>query len=122
MRLVAYRLGICGGALGILAGAVQWAFGSDIPELSGDKLHPVQLGILTIALSALAMACAWALAVNPGAGRSRRLAWIAGIAVPAGVCFTTVGALWIAPGVLLIAAVAIFTTEWVRRPATGGHS
>jgi hypothetical protein len=37
----AYLAGVAGAALGIAAGIAQWAFGSEIPEWTGDKLHPV---------------------------------------------------------------------------------
>jgi hypothetical protein len=34
---------------------VQWAFGSEIPEWTGNTQHPEQLGLITIALSAVAL-------------------------------------------------------------------
>ena len=40
----AYLAGVGGAALGIAAGIAQWAVGNEIPEWTGDKLHPVQLG------------------------------------------------------------------------------
>jgi hypothetical protein len=52
----AYLAGVGGAALGIAAGIAQWAVGNEIPEWTGDKLHPVQLGIITIALSLIAIA------------------------------------------------------------------
>ncbi|MGH2984622.1 MAG: hypothetical protein ACRDK5_10295, partial [Solirubrobacterales bacterium] len=52
----AYLAGVAGAALGIVAGIAQWAFGNVIPEWTGNKLHPVQLGIITIALSLIALA------------------------------------------------------------------
>jgi hypothetical protein len=107
MDSTGYRLGLAGGALGIVAGIVQWAFGSEIPDWTGDKLHPVQLGIITIALSLLALGCVRFLAL-----RSTRPAWqralaTLGILAAAGICFTTVGRLWYVPGPLLIASAAL---------------
>lgn len=95
-------LGIAGAALGVLAGIVQWAFGDEIPEWTGEKLHPVQLGIITILLSLLALGCVLFLADRPGAPRRQRLAAGVGIAFAAGICFTTVGRLWYVPGPLLL--------------------
>jgi len=40
----------------MIAGLVQWAFGSEIPEWTGDKLHRERLGLITIALSAVSPA------------------------------------------------------------------
>lgn len=121
------RLGVAGAALGIVAGAVQWAFGSEIPGWTGDKLHPERLGLITIALSALALAAVRAAARSPGLPPPRR--WLvggAGILVPAAICFTTVGPLWYLPGALLLAAGALLVlaprggTLRRSRPSDGG--
>jgi hypothetical protein len=37
----AYLAGVGGAALGIAAGITQWAVGNEIPEWTGNKLHPV---------------------------------------------------------------------------------
>jgi hypothetical protein len=50
VRRSGYWLGLGGSVLGMVAGIVQWAFGSEIPDWTGNKLHPVQLGIITIIL------------------------------------------------------------------------
>lgn len=98
------RLGIAGATLGVIAGVIQWSFGAEIPELTGSKLHPVQLGIITILLSLVAMAAS--LAAKDLAARSTRGTVLValGLLIPAGICFTTVGSLWYLPGPLLIAA------------------
>jgi hypothetical protein len=93
--------------LGIVAGIVQWALGSEIPEWTGDKLHPVQLGIITIALSLLAL-----VSVGYLARHGKSLTWqpalaALGILAAAGICFTTVGRLWYVPGPLLIASAVL---------------
>lgn len=86
---------------------MQWAFGSDIPGWTGDKLHPVQLGIITIALSLVALASVSDAARLADATPRRRIVPALGILAPAGICFTTVGRLWYVPGVLLILAAAL---------------
>jgi hypothetical protein len=106
-RQLGLRLGTVGAALGMLAGIVQWAFGSEIPDWTGNKLHPVQLGIITILLSSLAFASVRFAARNPEAlAWQKAAAWI-GILAPAGICFTTVGRLWFLPGPLLIVAALL---------------
>jgi hypothetical protein len=101
-----YTLGLVGASLGALAGIVQWAFGDEIPEWTGNKLHPVQLGMITILLSLLAAACVTYLARNADATGWRRGAAILLIGAAAGICFTTVGRLWYVPGPLLLVAAA----------------
>ncbi len=107
-----YGLGIAGALLGIVAGAIQWAFGNEIPEWTGDKMHPVQLGIITILLSLLALACVNYLGRRRGAPAIRRAAAAFLIVVAAGICFTTVGRLWYLPGPLLIVSAVLLS----RRP------
>jgi hypothetical protein len=41
-------------------------FGKDIPDWTGNKLHPVQLGIITIVLSLVALASVGYLTRHPG--------------------------------------------------------
>jgi hypothetical protein len=103
----AHRLGLLGAALGVIAGLIQWAFGSQIPAWTGEKLHPEQLGLITIALSALALASIH-LAIRGPHRATRQRALLAGVGVlaPAAICFTTVGRLWYVPGLLLLVAGA----------------
>jgi hypothetical protein len=91
----------------VLAGCIQAVFGDDIPEWTGNKLHPVQLGIVTIALSLVSLLCVNHLdrrrdGLTPG----RVLAGLL-ILATAGICFTTVGRLWYLPGPLLVASLAL---------------
>lgn len=102
-----YALGVAGAALGVVAGIVQWAFGDEIPDWTGNKLHPVQLGIITILLSLLALGCVGFLARNSEARAWQRALAGLGILAAAGICFTTVGALWYLPGPLLIVSAAL---------------
>lgn len=100
-------MGTVGAVLGVLAGTVQWAAGEEIPDWTGNKLHPVQLGIITILLSLLALGSVlFAARDRDRPAWQKGLAWL-GILVPAGICFTTVGRLWFLPGPLLIVA-AVF--------------
>lgn len=103
MSRSAYPAGIGGASLGIAAGITQWAVGNEIPEWTGNKLHPV-LGIITIALSLIAMAAVVFAHRNPTISPRARVALAAAILLAAAVCFTTVGRLWYVPGPLLIVA------------------
>lgn len=123
MSRLGQRLGFAGGILGVVAGAVQWAFGSDIPEWTGNKLHTVQLGIITVALSLMALAALRHAARHPGAPPRLRLVLALGVLAPAGICFTTVGRLWYVPGLLLALAAALLflpPTAAVSRPRPPG--
>jgi uncharacterized membrane protein AbrB (regulator of aidB expression) len=91
----------------VLAGIVQWAFGDEIPDWTGNKLHPVQLGIITIVLSLISLFCVRYLeAHRDGRARERALAAFL-ILAAAGICFTTVGRLWYLPGPLLLVSLAL---------------
>jgi peptidoglycan/LPS O-acetylase OafA/YrhL len=103
----AYLAGVAGAALGIAAGIAQWAIGNEIPEWTGDKLHPVQLGIITIALSLIALAAVVFAHRNPTISPRARVALAAAILLAAVICFTTVGRLWYLPGPLLIIAAGL---------------
>ena len=111
-----YLAGVAGAALGIAAGITQWAVGNEIPEWTGDKLHPVQLGIITIALSLIAMAAVVFAHRNPTISPRARVALAAVILLAAVVCFTTVGRLWYVPGPLLIIAAGFLLAGSSRAP------
>ena len=113
MSRLGWRLGLAGAILGVVAGVVQWAFGHQIPDWTGDKLHPVQLGIITIALSLIALSSVgYAIRRADAPPRLRTLSAL-GMLVPAAICFTTVGRLWYVPGLLLILAAVLL----LARPA-----
>jgi hypothetical protein len=114
---LAYGFGIVGAVLGLLAGMVQWGWGAEIPEWTGNKLHPVQLGIITILLSVLALACIVFVDRRPKAPAIQRATALLGILATAGICFTTVGRLWFVPGPLLLASAAftLFASR-IREP------
>lgn len=103
----AYLAGVAGAALGIVAGIAQWAFGNEIPEWTGNKLHPVQLGIVTIALSLIALAAVVFAHRNLTIPPRARGGLAGAILLAAVVCFTTVGRLSYVPGPLLVTAAAL---------------
>jgi hypothetical protein len=78
--------------------------GDNIPERTGNKLHPVQLRITTIVLSLVSLICVNHLdGHRHGLARGRVLAGLL-ILATGGICFTTVGRLWYVPGPLLLAS------------------
>lgn len=91
------------------AGAAVAARGNDLADWTGGKQDPTPLGLLTVALSVCAAAACLNQArpsengIHPG----RRAAVVVGQLLPALICFTTVGRLWWAPGVLLLAAAGL---------------
>ena len=107
---LAAGLGLAGGILGLLAGVTQSTGGSRIPSWTGAKDSPVALGLVTVLLSLAALGAAMVLRAPTPPTPRRRTAAALGLLVPAGVCFTTVGRLWIVPGVLLLLAFAFVLT------------
>ena len=107
MREVGYRIGMAGGVLGIVAGIVQLGWGDVNSDWMGNKLHPVQLGIITILLSVIALAGVSFLARRADAPMRERVLATILIGLAAGICFTTVGRLWYVPGPLLIVAAVL---------------
>jgi hypothetical protein len=103
----AYLVGVVGASLGIAAGIIQWTFGNEIPEWTGNKLHPVQLGIITVALSLTAMAVVVFAHRSPTISARALIGLAAAILAAAVICFTTVGRLWYVPGPLLILAAGL---------------
>jgi len=104
-------LAIVGGFLGVAAGVVQATVGADIPDWTGAKATPGALGLLTVVLSAAAGAGAVTLR-RPQIRGGDQLIPIAAIVVPAFICFTTVGRLWLVPGPLLLAGATIGAESW----------
>lgn len=105
-RILAAQLAVAGGTLGVLAGVAQAAVGARFPAWSGAKEQPLRLGLLTVALSVVALAVGlWLRTGRVTAGR--RAAVVVGVGVPAVLSFSTVGRLWFVPGALLLAAVVL---------------
>ncbi len=104
-------LGGAGSVLGLVAGIVQAAAGSRIPEWTGAKAAPVALGLLTIGMSALAGVAA-AAQRNPRLTVRARAACALGLAGPALLCLSTVGRLWYLPAALLLVAAAASLDSW----------
>ena len=104
---IAGRLGAIGAMVGVAAGITQATIGSRIPNWSGNKAHPVALGLLTVALSVSALVAARTLRTAPPPGNETLTAITLWFAVVAFVCSTTVGRLWAIPGVLVLAAAGV---------------
>lgn len=99
--------GVLGGALGAAAGIVQAVVGTELGAWAGHKADPVPLGLLTVALSGLALAVALVqLRAEEPPGAGRRAAVASAELVAGTVCFSTVGRLWWLPGALLLSAAA----------------
>ena len=107
---IAARLGAIGAMVGIGAGFTQATIGSRIPDWSGNKAHPVALGLLTIALSVTALVAARTLRSAQPPRNETLTAITLWFAIVAFLCSTTVGRLWAIPGVLLLAAAGVTLT------------
>lgn len=114
MDRLAGRLAALGAVLGVLAGVVDVAVGSSIRGWIGNKLDPTPLGLVTIILSAVALAGAVAWERPGGRVGDRRLATALAFLIPAIICFTTIGRLWYLPGALLIGAGALVVGATAR--------
>jgi hypothetical protein len=107
-------IGTIGALLGIVVGVVDVAFGPSIRPWVGDKLDTTGLGTATILLSLMALGAA-AVPTLPGSRSTElRLVAAAGLLIPAGICFTTAGRLWYAPGALLVCA-GLVAVAWARK-------
>lgn len=107
---LAAGFGLAGGILGVLAGLTHPAVGPRIPSWTGAKNSAVALGLVTVLLSLAAVAASRALRGPALAAPRRRGAAAIGLLVPAGVCFSTVGRLWVIPGLLLLVAFVLTLT------------
>jgi hypothetical protein len=107
-------LAMAGAVLGIIAGVIDVAVGTSIRDWVGNKLDTSTLGVGTIALSSIALAAGIAWQRPGGQGGARRLATGLALAVPAGICFTTIGRLWYLPGLLLLGAAALILATSTR--------
>jgi hypothetical protein len=110
-RRLAGGLGLAGGLIGVAAGLTQAIAGDRIPQWSGDKQAPLALGLLTVALSLVAVLAA-VLQHRTGLTAGQRAACALGLAGPGLLCLTTVGRLWYLPAVLLIVAGALTIESW----------
>ena len=97
----------------MVAGLVQATVGATIPEWTGAKASPVGLGLLTIALSALA---GWAALRQRHQGLSvwGRAGCALAMVGPGLLCLSTVGRLWYPSAVLLVVAGAMTVDNWPR--------
>ena len=96
-RGAAVGIGVAGGVLLVVAGLVQATLGAVIPDWTGDKLAPVGLGLVTVALGGVALLAAHRLR-RPGA------MWALGLLGPGLLSLST-------GGVLAWAAAALRTAS-----------
>jgi drug/metabolite transporter (DMT)-like permease len=115
---LAGRLAGLGATLGVLAGVVDVAVGSSIRGWIGNKLNPTPLGLITVLLSAVALAGAVQWERPDGRDGDRRLATVLAFLIPAGICFTTIGRLWYLPGMLLLGAAVLVAGASTRDELT----
>jgi len=99
-RGAAVGIGVAGGVLLVVAGLVQATLGAVIPDWTGDKLAPVGLGLVTVALGGVALLAAHRLR-RPGA------MWALGLLGPGLLSLSTVGVLAWAPAALLTVAAVL---------------
>lgn len=109
-RTVGCAMAFAGGGLGVLAGIIQTLVGPRIPNWNGAKTDSVGLGLLTVALSLVALGSATVLRTLHPTAAGQSAACLAGLAIPAAVCFSTVGRLWWFPGSFLLLATAVIAT------------
>ncbi|WP_395729400.1 hypothetical protein [Nakamurella sp.] len=105
------RLGLAGSVLGVIAGAVQAAVGSRIPEWTGAKASPIALGLLTVALSAVAGWAAWRQR-GPRLSVAGRAACALALAGPGLLCLSTAGRLWYPSALLMVIAGTMTIDSW----------
>lgn len=111
---IAAGLAAAGAGLGVLAGLVELTVGPSIREWVGNKQDTTRLGLTTTLLAVIAAFAAAALRRPGGAAGARRIAVTLGLAIPALLCFTTVGRLWYLPGLLLLAAAVLLLAGTTR--------
>jgi len=106
---VAARTGTAGAVLLGAAGLVQATLGAVIPDLTGAKLAPVGLGLLTVGLAGVALVAArrFRTELLPGP----RAAWALASAGSGLLCLSTVGVLAWVPAVLLVAAAVLAVAD-----------
>ena len=122
-RRIARVVLVVGAGLAVAAGLIQATFGDRIPAWTGNKADPGPLGLLTVALGAVAVGAA--VLLTSAARDAVRAGAAAAIALVAVIGATAVGRLWYGPGLLLVvglvvcvedfcAVVAALRREWSR--------
>jgi hypothetical protein len=113
------KLGIAGGASGMIAGLIQLSAGGRLSDITGHKDDPFTLGIITIILSGFSLYCVYHAEKGTSKDLTKRIAPILGISIPAIACFTTVGYLWFLPGPLLFSSAVIYLISLRREIGEG---
>ncbi|MBN1538630.1 MAG: hypothetical protein JW939_00670 [Candidatus Thermoplasmatota archaeon] len=109
-----FKIGAAGGALGVFIGLIQLVAGSHVGSLNGNNEGTLAPGLLTLLLSAFAIYCSYRASRETSPDLERRIGWVIGIAIPAGIGFMTTGLLWSIPGVVLLAASGSLIREIIR--------
>jgi len=124
---VAAKLALAGGVLATLAGIVQATIGSHIADWTGNKAHPVALGVLTVGLGLTVVVVGRVLRSSSPSRTEALTASTLWLVVVALVGSTTVGKTWLAAGALMLAAAGcalaacgwhalrqVVATRWLR--------
>lgn len=109
-RRLAAGLGVTGGLFGVAAGLIQAIVGERVPQWSGAKQAPVALGLLTVALSLVAVLAAARQRTDLSV--RARAACAVGLVGPGLLCLSTVGRLWYLPAALLLPAGVLTVDSW----------
>lgn len=102
----------CG--LGLLAGLTQALVASRLSWWTAAKAEPLALGLLAVALSLMALIGAAALAGSRPCPAERRTALACGMLVPASMCFSIAGWMWLLAGLLLWTASGVLLSAGTR--------
>ena len=120
-KALALKLGMAGGGVGLISGFVQVVSGSKLSSVTGHEENTLALGLLTIILSIFALYCTYRSSREDSMDVNKRIAWLLGIAIPSITCFTTVGYLWIPPGLIFIVVIGILILEMIREFEEAGE-
>jgi hypothetical protein len=101
---------VVGAGLAAAAGLVQATFGDRIPSWTGNKADPGPLGVLTMALGAVALGAA--ILLTASVRGTVRVGAATAIALVAVIGATTVGRLWYVPGSLLVVGLVARIEDW----------
>jgi hypothetical protein len=118
MDRTAGSLAVAAATVGIVAGLLDMVAGGSIRSAVGNKLDTTGLGLATVLLSAVALIAAVRWLQPDGTVSERRLGTVLVLLLVGCVCFTTIGWLWVLPGVLLITASGLILTRSSHRELT----
>ena len=112
-----FLIEILGSILGVFVGFVEFSIGESIRELIGNKEDPTTLGILTMVLSAIALASSIYGYLKQEPSKNIIILIFVGQLIPTIICFTTVGLIWFIPGPILLFSLIFQIREfWINKP------